>query len=164
MSQPLVRLTYTRAEWAVVAEMVGAANPRRIPPGLAQRINALLRATPGFWPDEMCVLDLEPENAATVRLLLAQSRGVTGAEHILSTHQRGNATATYRMELRTGGVSSVVAYVSDVSAIQQELEEQAARLRAVATTGELVVIDQATGEEHAHLPLLPEPGTGQASS
>lgn len=164
MSQPRVRLTYTRAEWAAVANMVAGANPRGIPPGLAQRINALLRATPGAWPDEPCILELEPESAATIQVLLAQSQGVAGAERILASHQRGHATALYRIEHRTGGVSSIVAYVSNASTMRQELMEHGARLRAAAATGELVLIDQATGVDHARLRLLPEPDSRQAGS
>jgi hypothetical protein len=153
------RLAYTRAEWAAIAGMIEAADPATIPPGLGERVEALLRATPASWPDERCILELEPENASAVQLLAAQMRGVAGAEQVLHAHQRGNTTATYRIEHRTGGVSSVVAYLTDAFTVRQELVRHGARLRAATATGELVLIEQESLNVLAHVPLLPEPDT-----
>jgi len=155
------RLTYTRTEWAAIAAMVAATDPAAIPPGLAERIEALLHDTPASWADEPCVLELEPESASAVRLATAQLRGVAGAEQVLHAHQRGNTTATYRIELRTGGVSSVVAYLTDVATMRQELVRHGARLRAADATGELVLIEQESLNVLARLRLGPEPGTNE---
>ena len=156
--------THTRTEWAAIAATLATAEPADIPPGLAQRIAALLRATPSAWPDEPCTLELEPASAAAVSLLLAQGRGVTGAEQIVQTHQRGNAMAGFRIEHRTGGVNSVVAYLTDVPSLSQEFMRHGTRLRAAFATGELVLVEQGSQNELAYLALLPEPGTGQRPS
>jgi hypothetical protein len=144
--------------------MIAAANPATIPPGLAERIDALLCATPATWPDEPCVLELEPEIAAVAQLLAAQGRGVEVAEQLLHTHQQGNADATYRIEYRTGGIRSVVAYLTEDASLRQELARHGARLRTAAATGELVLVEQASLDELAHLPLGPEPGSGNRPS
>ncbi|HVL24149.1 MAG TPA: hypothetical protein VM450_08690 [Thermomicrobiales bacterium] len=160
----MISLTSTRAEWAALAGVIAAANPATIPPGLAERIDALLRETPETWPDEPCVLEFEPETAAVAQLLTAQGRGVAAAEQVLHSLQQGNADATHRIEHRTGGISSVVAYLTDVATLRQELVRHGARLRAAAATGELVLVEQASLDELAHLPLYPEPGSGKRPS
>lgn len=155
-------LKYTRAEWSAIADKLQSGDSGNIPPGLAERINALLEATPGSWPEEQCVLELEPATASVVELVRAQMSGVADAEEIVQSHQHGNPTAPYRIEHRTGGIRSVVAYLSDVTTLHRELRRQAARLRSEAATGELVLVDQQSHVEIARQRLLAEPDTGKA--
>jgi hypothetical protein len=156
----MTSLTYTRAEWAALADLIAAADPADIPPGLTERIEALLRDTPASWPEEPCVLELEPATAAAVHLLIAQGRGVAAAAQVVHTHHQDQATATHRIEHRTGGVSSVVVYLTDVSTVRQELVRHGARLRAAGATGALVLVEQESLNELASVPLRPEPGSG----
>jgi hypothetical protein len=62
---------------------------------------------------------------------------------------------TYRVEHRTGDETTVVARTSDVHARQAELSQHAARLIAAGATGELVLVDEATGEDVARRYLTP---------
>jgi len=57
--------------------------------------------------------------------------------------------STYRVEHRTGDTVTIVAYTSDVHASQQELSHHAARLSETGATGELVLVDETTGEDVA---------------
>lgn len=148
-----MHVTYTRAEWSAIADKVAASDPALIPPGLSQRITELLEATPESWPDQICILELTPENAAAVRLISQQIHMVTGAEQILHDHQQGNATASYRIEHRDSGVSSVVMYLTNAGILRQELVRQRTRLRADGATGELVLVHQESHEDIARLRL-----------
>jgi hypothetical protein len=57
--------------------------------------------------------------------------------------------STYRVEHRTDGTVDIVAHTSDVHASQEELSHHAARLAAAGATGELVLVDETTGEDVA---------------
>ena len=63
--------------------------------------------------------------------------------------------STYRVEHRTADGTAVVARTSDVYARQEELSQHAARLMRQGATGELVLVDEATGEDVARRTLLP---------
>ena len=65
--------------------------------------------------------------------------------------------ATFRVEHRTEQGTTVVGRTSDVYARQEELSQHAARLMRAGATGELVLVDEATGEEVARRPLRPGP-------
>ena len=68
------------------------------------------------------------------------------------------AMSTYRVEHRTAESATVVAHTSDVHASQEELSQHAARLTAAGARGELVLVDEATGEDVARRHLRPEDG------
>ncbi len=57
--------------------------------------------------------------------------------------------STYRVEHRTDDTVEIVAHTSDVHASQEELSHHAARLSATGATGELVLVDETTGEDVA---------------
>lgn len=152
----MTQVTFTRAEWATIAEMVADSDPAEVPSGLAQRIDALLRSTPASWPNEPCVLELEEDSAAVVEGLAATHRGLADAERIIRDHQEGNATASHRIELHSNGVSSVVAYLTDSTNLHRELERHARRLRTTGATGHLALVDQASLEVLATAALPPD--------
>lgn len=160
--QSMSRLTYTRAEWAHLAQMLGVADRASVPPGLAERIDALLRETPPGWSEEPCALELDAGSAAAVAHLLAQrpvESGTLGeAEGIIQDHQREHLAAPYRIEHRTRGSATIIAYLADVHTLHTALTQHAARLRAAGTTGVVVLIAQASRTELARQPLWPEPG------
>lgn len=91
------RLTYRRAEWeAIAAEL--AAKRRPVPPGLADRVQALLQQIPDAWPDQSATLELDPSSADAVRAMHAaltapaatpaQRAAVAEAAAIIRDHQR----------------------------------------------------------------------------
>ena len=65
--------------------------------------------------------------------------------------------STYRVEHRTDDTVEIVAHTSDVHASQEELSHHAARLAAAGATGELVLVDETTGEDVARRHLQTEP-------
>lgn len=156
-------LTYSRTEWATISETIAKSDPDTVPVGLAQRVAALLDATPASWSHEPCVLELEATSAAYVERVVATRQGLAGAERIIHAHQQGNPTASHRIELRAGGISSVVAYLTDTTNLHRQLERHAARLLGTATAGTLVLIEQASLKELAAAPLLPEEDAGPGS-
>ena len=92
------RLTHTRAEWLAVADELVAPH-RPAPPGLAERVRALLREVPAGWPDQPATLELDEGSAEAVRAVLAalagrdpaagqRSASVAEAEAIVRAHQR----------------------------------------------------------------------------
>ncbi|MGH2531111.1 MAG: hypothetical protein ACRDJW_02280 [Thermomicrobiales bacterium] len=62
----------------------------------------------------------------------------------------------HRVEHRADGQTTVVARTSDVYARQQELSLRAAEFLATAATGELVLVEEATGMDAARRILWPE--------
>ena len=70
--------------------------------------------------------------------------------------------STYRVEHRTAEGTTVVARTSDVYARQEELSQHAARLMRHGATGELVLVDEATGQDVARRTLLTAPA-GEAA-
>ena len=152
------QLIYTRTEWEIIAGMIADGDIGDVPPGLAQRVAALLHATPGSWPNEQCTLDLDPTSAEFVMNLAAPRRGLADAERIIRTHQEGNPAASHRIELRSNGVRSVVAYLTDETTLHRELERHVRRLLATGTVGHLALVEQASLEVLATADLLPEEG------
>ena len=162
------RITYPRAEWAAVARELAATYGSSAPPGLAERVDALLAATRAGWPDEPCSLELDEAGADAVEAIVRRGRGlaadpglagqrrasVAEADELIRTHQR--APHHYRVEHRSGGRATVVGHTSSADARQSELSRHAARLAAEGATGELVLVDEATGEDVARRSLRPE--------
>jgi len=62
----------------------------------------------------------------------------------------------YRVEHRTTDTVTIIAHTSDVHASQEELSQHAAHLIATGATGELVLVDETTGEEVARRHLQDE--------
>jgi hypothetical protein len=155
------RLTYTRAEWVGIAQLLALADRASVPPGLAERIDALLRETPSEWSEEPCALELDAGSAAAVQHLTAQrpveSRTLGEAEGIIRDHQREHHAAPYRLEHRTQGSTVTIAHLSDVHTLHTELAQHATRLRGAGATGELVLMDQAHQFAIARQSLWPEP-------
>ncbi|MGH2558310.1 MAG: hypothetical protein ACRDJH_04530 [Thermomicrobiales bacterium] len=71
--------------------------------------------------------------------------------------ERAGELLLHRVEHRAGGRTTVVARTSDVYARQQELSLHAAEFIAAAATGELVLVEEATGRDVARRSLWPEP-------
>jgi hypothetical protein len=93
------RLALTRAEWQAVAHELGSTRTAPAPPGLRERIQALLARAPQDWPDEPCALELDTSSAAAVRDIVATLRGqdqhagqraasVAEATQIIHDHQQ----------------------------------------------------------------------------
>jgi hypothetical protein len=93
------RLTLPLAEWIAVARELGA--PGRVvgPPGLAERIRALVAHAPDGWPEQQYALELDDACAAAVAAVHADLTGrdpgawqraasVAEADAIVSQHQR----------------------------------------------------------------------------
>jgi hypothetical protein len=85
----------------------------------------------------------------------------------LDTLDRGvnavTARGLHRIEHRSDGQTTVVGHTSDVYARQQELSLRAAQLLATAATGELVLVEEATGRDVARRSLWPESSTSPAT-
>lgn len=152
----MIHISFTRTEWSIIAGMIANADPGRIPAGLAERVAALLRATPAAWPNEPCVLDLDTASAGIVDELAATRRGLANAERIIHTHQEGNEAASHRIELRSKGVSSVIAHLTDSTDLHRQLQHHAARLLATAATGHLALVERASLKVLAVAFLQPE--------
>ncbi len=161
------RLTYTRAEWVNIAEVITAADQSHVPPGLAERIDALLRDTPPQWSAEPYALELDAASAAAVQQLYAprpeESDSLGEAEGIIRDHQREHQAAPYRIEHWTKTSTVTIAFLSDQHLLHTELGRHAARLLAGGVTGELVLIAQASRTELARRSLWPEPEDGPSS-
>jgi hypothetical protein len=172
------RLAYPRREWEVIARELGATDRENAPAGLRERVATLLAGTPRGWADQTCELELDATSARVVRAILRRGGGtpadpglagqqgasVAEAEAVVRDHQaerdhdagRGPpAPGGYRVEHRAAGVTTVLGHTEHVHARQAELSRHAARLIAAGAAGELVLVDEATGEEVARRSLRP---------
>ena len=95
----MVRLTLTREDWLAVAHELTAPHRAPAPPGLIERVRALLREAPADWPDQLYTVELDAACAEAVRAAQAavtgsqpgaDQRGATlaEAEAIVRDHQR----------------------------------------------------------------------------
>jgi hypothetical protein len=165
-------VTLPRAEWAAVARELASTARGGEPAGLRSRIARLLADVPTGWGEEPCTLDLDPPAAAIVRAIVRRGRGLPAdlarareraaslaeAEEIISDHQTHAAGPTYRIELRTGDAVTILGHTTASHARQADLSEHASRLMADGATGELVLVDEATGEDVARRRLRSAPG------
>ena len=168
-------VTLDRDEWAAVARELDTAYRESAPPGLRARVTAMLSETPAGWGDQACTLDLDTAAADVVRHIVRRGRGlpehaglrtaqdqaVQAAGQIVRDH--GDAANRYRVEHRSEGRVVVIARTSAGDARQAELSEHAARLIAAGATGELVLVDEATGDELARRHLRPDPAPDQSA-
>ena len=165
------QVTLERDEWVAVARELDSAYQDSAPPGLRARIAALLAATPATWAGEACSLQLDEAAAEIVRRIVRRGRGlseqpggrrsraqaVEEAKRILRDDLTDGQNARYRVEHRSEGRAVVIARTSAGDASQAELSQHAARLAATGATGEVVLVDEATGEELARRHLRPDP-------
>jgi hypothetical protein len=93
------RLELSRAEWEAVAHELTGSHRAGVPPGLPQRIRALLAHAPPDWPEQRLVLELDASGAEVVRAVHAALAGLdpgagqraaslAEAERIIRDHQR----------------------------------------------------------------------------
>lgn len=161
------RLTYTRTEWSRLLRQLDHADRAYVPPGLAERIDALLRETPQEWPEEPCTLELDAATAAVVQHLSKRGPMETGtlrgAEGVIRDDQQDHRGSAYRIEHRCAGDAATIAYVPDVRTMRSELARHTARLLGVGATGEVVLIEQARRTTIARRSLWPEP-VGEADT
>lgn len=164
-------VTLPRAEWAAVARELDATSRGEEPSGLRHRIDCLLSDIPASWSTEPCTLSLDPHAAAVVRAVVRRGRGlaidpararerdagVAEAEDVIRDHQTRTDGPTYRIEHRSGDTVTVLGRTTAAHARQSDLSEHAARLMATGATGELVLIDETTGEDIARRRLLSTP-------
>lgn len=92
------KMTYRRAEWLAIAEELAAAH-WPVPPGLAERVQALLHEIPDAWPEQSATLELDASSAEVVRAVRARLAGrapgagqraasIAEANAIIRDHQR----------------------------------------------------------------------------
>lgn len=165
-----MRLTLRREEWAALAREVRERYRESAPAGLLARIDDLLRETPAGWADQECALELDPASAEVVTAVMDAMRGdpmesaqptqeaqtLAEADAVLRAHQHRRDGSAYRIEHRTGGTSRIIGWTSDAYARQEELSQHAARLMSAGATGEVVLVEEATGTEVARRMLHPE--------
>ncbi|MEA2598205.1 MAG: hypothetical protein QOF01_4674 [Thermomicrobiales bacterium] len=161
-------VTLSRGEWAAVARELDATSGGEEPTGLRSRIARLLADTPSAWGEEPCTLDLDPSATAVVQAIVRRGRGLPShpsharersaglaeAEEVLREHQSRTGGPTYRIEHRSADAVVVLGHTTAAHARQADLSEHASRLMATGATGELVLVDEATGEDVARRRLL----------
>jgi hypothetical protein len=164
-------VTLPRSEWAAVARQLDSTSLGAAPSGLRSRIARLLTEVPAVWGEEACTLDLDPSAAAIVRAIVRQGRGLSAdpaearersagiaeAEEVIHDYQTRTGGPTYRIEHRTGDAVAVLGYTTATHARQADLSEHASRLMAAGATGELVLVDEATGKDVARRRLWSSP-------
>ena len=93
------RLSHTYDEWRAIATELAAPGHDLAPPGLLERVRALLREAPADWHGQVYVLELDEGSADAVRAAQAALAGrdpaagqraasVAEAEAIVRDHQR----------------------------------------------------------------------------
>jgi hypothetical protein len=161
-------VTLPRLEWAAVARELDATSRGEQPSGLRYRIDRLLADTPAAWTEEPCTLGLDTHAASVVRAIVRRGRGhsvdpvrvreraagLAEAAEVIRDHQTRTGGSTYRIEHRSGDTVAVLGRTTAARACLADLSEHAARLMAVGATGELVLVDEATGEDVARRRLL----------
>ena len=175
----MLDITLTHREWIAVARELDAAYGSFAPAGLRERIAAMIDHAEPRWSEEGRTLTLDPASADVVQAIVrrgrglesdpdlarAQAEGLAEAEQVLRDHQpaghggasmSSDAIPRYRIEHRAEHGTVVVAYSSDPLARHAQLSQHAAELIRRGEVGELVLVDELTGEELAWRRLLPE--------
>lgn len=62
------RIVLSLAAWQAVAQELTGMHTAEAPPGLSERIQALLAQAPPGWPNQPFALELDESSAETVRL------------------------------------------------------------------------------------------------
>ena len=92
------RLVHSHAEWLAIARELDRSHAAG-PPGLAERVAALLRQAPSGWPDQIYALELDEGSAEAVHAIHAALAGrdpnagqraatVAEAEAVIRDHQQ----------------------------------------------------------------------------
>lgn len=93
------RIVLSLEEWRAAARELGAAHAIAAPPGLVERVQALLTQAHGGWVDQAVALELDEGNAEIVRSVHCALKGtdpnaghrsasVAEADMIVRDHQR----------------------------------------------------------------------------
>jgi hypothetical protein len=93
------RITLSLAEWQNVSRELGASHTESAPPGLQERVLALIGQALQDWPDQPFALELDAGSAAAVRAAHAsltkrdpeagqRAASVAEAVRIIHDHQR----------------------------------------------------------------------------
>jgi hypothetical protein len=67
----MARIVLSLAEWQSIARELAGAHTVPAPPGLQQRVKALLEQAPQTWPDQSFGLELDESSAEAVRTIYA---------------------------------------------------------------------------------------------
>src|SRR5688572_552753 len=163
-------VTLERDEWIAVARELDSTYRESAPPGLRARVAAMLDSTPLAWGSEAMTLELDESATEVVNQIVRRGRGlpadpgerrsraeaIESAESILRAHGVDGGAGRFRVEHRSGRHVVVLARTSAGDASQAELSQHAARLLAAGASGEVVLIDAATGDVVARRRLRPE--------
>ena len=95
----MARLEYRRSEWQAIVQGLRSPNRAAPPPGLVERIDALLAESPGEWAEHLSGLELDDDVTAMVAQVHAalapaqhgtpqQQASVHEASEIIRQHQR----------------------------------------------------------------------------
>jgi hypothetical protein len=93
------RISLSLAQWQAVAQELAGTHTAVAPPGLSERIQALLIQAPQGWPEQVFALELDESCAEAVRALNATLTGddlgagqrtatVSEAMRIIHNHQQ----------------------------------------------------------------------------
>ena len=99
----MARLEYRRSEWQAIAQELRSPNRAAPPPGIVERIDALLAESPGEWAEHLSGLELNDEHATLVAQIHAavatgnertpqQHASVEEASDIIRQHQQRPGT------------------------------------------------------------------------
>ena len=69
------RIALSQAEWQAVVRELAGMHTASAPPGLVERIQALLAQAPHEWPEQAFALELDAGSAETVRAIRASLTG-----------------------------------------------------------------------------------------
>jgi hypothetical protein len=87
-------LTLARQEWAAILDQLNASYGDSAPPGLCQRIAALLAITPSAWSEQACQLEVADLAAVTlVNSMVRQRQEQSGDSTFLWQEQASVAEA-----------------------------------------------------------------------
>jgi hypothetical protein len=92
------RVTLSLVEWQRVAQELASPQTAPIPPGLLERVQAMLQQAPTGWPEQPCAIELDESGAEAVRTVHAaligydrdaeqRAAGVSEAIRIIHDHQ-----------------------------------------------------------------------------
>ena len=69
------RLVLSLAAWQAVAHELRATHTAQAPPGLCERIQALIDQAPSQWPEQECALELDASSAEAVHTVQTRLTG-----------------------------------------------------------------------------------------
>lgn len=95
----MARIVLSLDEWRAIARELAASHTAVAPPGLLERVHALLGHAPEGWPDQLFALELDESAADAVREIHAaierrdpaarqRAASVAEADRIIHDHQQ----------------------------------------------------------------------------